>query len=50
MFDQLLIKYGLVYYKNGLVQIDIKYFVDPSQKDPTFGNGKMKNGFFVQQK
>ena len=36
--------------KNGLVQIDIKYLVDPSQKDPTFGTRKMKNGSFPATK
>ena len=47
-FGQLLIKYGLVFYKNGVVQIHIKYLVAFSQNKPTFGTWKMKNGFFVQ--
>ena len=33
-----------------MVQIAIKYLVDPSQKDPTFGTRKMKKGFFMQRK
>ena len=49
-FCQLLIKYGLVFYKNGVVQVDIKYLVDPSQKTPTFVTRKMKNRFLVQIK
>ena len=31
-----------------MVQIDIKYLVDPSQKDPTFGTRKMKNAFLIE--
>ena len=49
-FGQLLIKYGLVFYKNGVVQIHTKYLVASSQNNPTFGTRKMKNGFFVQRK
>ena len=50
IFGQLLIKYGLVFYKNGVVQIHTKYLVASSQNNPTFGTQKMKNGFFVQRK
>ena len=49
-FGQLLIKYGLVFYKNGAIQIHTKYLVASSQNNPTFGTQKMKNGFFVQRK
>ena len=49
-FGQLLIKYGLAFYKNGLVQIHTKYLLGSSQNNPTFDTGKMKNGFFVQRK
>ena len=49
-FGQLLIKYGLAFYKNGLVQIYTKYLVVPSQKDPAFDTQKMINDFFVQRK
>jgi len=49
-FFQLLIKYGLVFFKNGVVKIYTKYLVPSSQNNPTFGTRKMKNGFFVQQK
>ena len=49
-FDQLLIKYGLVFLKNGVVQIHIKFLIGPSQKSHTFGTRKMKNDFFVQRK
>ena len=49
-FGQLLIKYGLVFYKNGVVQIYTKYLAASSQNNPTFDTRKMKNGFFVQRK
>ena len=49
-FGQLLIKYGLVFYKNGVVQIHTKYLLGTSQNNPTFATRKMKNGFFVQRK
>ena len=42
-FDQLCIKYGLVFYKIDLVQFCNKYMVGPSQKKTHFGhseNGK----------
>ena len=49
-FGQLLIKYGVVFYKNGVVQIYTKNLVACSQNNPTFGTRKMKNGFFMQRK
>ena len=49
-FDQFLIKYGLVFFKNRLVEIHTKYLVASSENNPTFGSWKMKNGFFVQRK
>ena len=49
-FGQLLIKYVLVFYKNGVVQIHTKFLISPSQNSPTFGTRKMKNDFFVQRK
>ena len=49
-FFQLCIKYGLVFYKIGLVQFCNKYMVGPSQKKLISGTQKMENGFFVQRK
>ena len=49
-FGQLCIKYGLVFYKNDLVQFCNNYLVVPSQKNLIWGNQKMENGFFVQRK
>ena len=49
-FGQLLIKYGLVFYKNWVVQIHTKYSLGTSQNNLTFGTRKMKNGFFVHWK
>ena len=49
-FGQFLIKYGLVFYKNGVIQIYTKYFVGSSQKNSTFVTRKMKNEFFMQIK
>ena len=48
-FYQLCIKYGLVFYKNDLVQFCNNYLVGPSQKKPILGTRKMKNDFFVQK-
>ena len=45
IFGQLLIKYGLVFYKNEEVQIHTKYLVASSQNNPTFGTRKMKTSF-----
>ena len=50
IFFQLCIKYGLVFYKNYLVQFCNNYLVVPSQKNLLSGTRKMKNGFFVQRK
>ena len=50
LFGQLYIKYGLVFYKNDLVQFSNNYLVVPSQKNLISGTRKMENGFFVQQK
>ena len=49
-FGQLCIKYGLVFYKNDLVQFCNKYMVGSSQKNLILGTQKMENGFFVQRK
>ena len=49
-FGQLCIKYGLVFYKNDLVQFCNNYLVVPSQKNLLSGTRKMENGFFVQRK
>ena len=49
-FCQLCIKYGLVFYKNDLVQFCNNYLVVPSQKNLLLGTRKMENGFFVQRK
>ena len=49
-FCQLCIKYGLVFYKNDLVQFCNNYLVVPSQKNHLSGTRKMENGFFVQRK
>ena len=49
-FFQLCIKYGLVFYKNYLVQFCNNYLVVPSQKNLLLGTQKMENGFFVQRK
>ena len=46
-FGQLWIKYGLVFYKNDLVQICSKYMVGPSQKELNSGTRKMENEFSV---
>ena len=42
-FCQLCIKYGLVFYKNDLVQFYNKYMVGPSQKELNSGTRKMEN-------
>ena len=44
-FGQLLIKYGLVFYKNNLVQFCNKYMVGPSQKELNSGTRKWKMNF-----
>ena len=49
-FGKLCIKYGLVFYKNDLVQFCNNYLVVPSQKNLLSGTRKMENGFFVQRK
>ena len=49
-FCQLCIKYGLVFYKNDLVQFCNNYLVVPSQKNLLLGTRKMKNEFSVQRK
>ena len=49
-FCQLCIKYGLVFYKNDLVQFCNNYLVVPSQKNLLSGTRKMENGFSVQRK
>ena len=45
-FCQLCIKYGLVFYKNYLVQFCNNYLVVPSQKNLLSGTWNMENGFF----
>ena len=50
LFCQLCIKYGLVFYKNDLVQFCNKYMVGPSQKNLIAGTQKMENEFSVQRK
>ena len=49
-FCQLCIKYGLVFYKNDLVQFCNNYLVVPSQKNLLSGTRKMENEFSVQRK
>ena len=49
-FGQLCIKYGLVFYKNDLVQFCNNYLVGPSQKKLISGTRKMENEFSVQRK
>ena len=41
-FGQLCIKYGLVFYKNDLVQFCNNYLVVPSQKNLLLGTWKIK--------
>ena len=48
-FGYLYIKYGLVFYKNNLIQFCNKYLVGPSQKKLIWGNQKMENEFSVQR-
>ena len=45
-FGQLCIKYGLVFYKNDLVQFCNNYLVCPSQKKPYLGHSKNGKWFF----
>ena len=47
-FGQFYIKYGLVSYKNDLVQFCNKYMVSASQKNINSGTQKMENEFSVQ--
>ena len=47
-FGQLCIKYGLIFYKNDLVQFCKNYSVGPSQKNLVWGTLKMENGSFLQ--
>ena len=49
-FGQLCIKYGLVFYKNDLVQFCNNYLVVPSQKNLLSGTRKMKKWFFRPKK
>ena len=49
-FGQLCIKYGLVFYKNDLVQFCNNYLEGPSQKNLLLGTRKIENDFFVQRK
>ena len=49
-FYQFCIKYGLVFYKNDLVQFCNNYLVVPSQKNLLLGTRKMKNVFSMQRK
>ena len=49
-FCQLCIKYGLVFYKNDLVQFCNNYLVVPSQKNLLSGTRKMENEFSVKRK
>ena len=48
-FGQLCIKYGLVFYKNDLVQFCNNYLGGPSQKNLILGTRKMENGFFAKE-
>ena len=49
-FFQLCIKYGLVFYKNDLVQFCNNYLIGSSQKKLILGPRKMESEFFVQRK
>ena len=49
-FCQLCIKYGLVFYKNDLVQFSNNYLVGPLQNNLLLGTRKMKNEFSMQRK
>ena len=49
-FGQLCIKYGLVFYKNDLVQFCNKYMIGPSQKKPHFGHSKNGKWIFCAKK
>ena len=49
-FGQLCIKYGLVFYKNDLVQFCNNYLVGPSQKTPHFGHSKKGKWLFCAMK
>ena len=49
-FCKLCIKYGLVFYKNDLVQFCNNYLVGPSQKNLIWGNRKKGKWFFRLQK
>ena len=43
------IKYGLVFYKNGVIQVDIKYFEHLSQKNLLFSLRKWKMDFKIKK-
>ena len=47
---QLCIKYGLIFYKNDLVQFCTNYLLGFSQKNLIWGTRKMENDFVVQRK
>ena len=49
-FCQLCIIYGLVFYKNDLVQFCNNYLVVPSQKNLLSGTRKMENGLKENEK
>ena len=49
-FGQLWIKYGLVFYKNDLVQFCNNYLLGSSQKNLICGTRQMENDFVVQRK
>ena len=49
-FCKLCINYGLLFYKNDLVQFCNNYLVVPSQKNLFSRTRKMENGFFIQRK
>ena len=48
-FCQLCIKYGLVFYKNDLVQFCNNYLGGSSQKNLLSGTRKMENGFLSKE-
>ena len=49
-FGQLCIKYGLVFWKNDLVQFFKNYLVGPSQKTPHYGHSKKGKWLFCAMK
>ena len=48
-FGQLCIEYGLIFYKNDLVQFCNKYLVGPSQKNSFWALGKRKMIFLCKE-